>query len=151
MLKKLPMTTTKTWIPKKGQIKREWFLVDAKDKTLGRLACRIARILQGKHKPTYTPFLLCGDYVIVINATGIKVTGNKWVKKIYDKYSGFPSGRKEITMQGLFKKNPSRIIYLAVKRMLPKNKLAKSMINSLKIYPHDEYPHQAQKPKKIEL
>jgi large subunit ribosomal protein L13 len=145
------MSIGKTWVPKKGQIQRQWLVVDAKDKTLGRLASRIAIILQGKHKPTYTSFLLSGDYVIVINARYIKVTGNKWSKKTYDKYSGYPSGRKEITLQELFRKNPSKVLYLAIKGMLPKNRLAKRMLNSLKIYPENNYPHQAQNPKKLEL
>jgi len=145
------MGMQKSWVPKKGQIRREWLLVDAKDKTLGRLASRIAKVLQGKHKPTYTPFLLTGDCVIAINARYIRVSGNKLSKKIYDKYSGFPSGRKETALKELLNKNPSRVLYLAVKGMLPKNRLAKRMLNSLKIYPEGNYPHQAQNPKKIEL
>lgn len=149
MLKKSPMS--KTFVPKKGQIQRQWWLVDAKDKTLGRLASKVANILQGKHKPIYTPFLLCGDYVVVINAQHIKVTGRKLTQKVYDKYSGYPSGRKEITLNGLMKKNPSKILYLAIKGMLPKNRLAKRMLLSLKIFPEDKHAHTAQNPKTLEL
>ncbi len=150
MLKKQVMNT-KTYIPKKGQIQRKWYIVDAKDKILGRLATRIALILQGKNKPGYTPFLLTGDYVVVINAEQIKVTGNKMIKKIYDKYSGFPGGRKEISLQRLMEKNPAKVIELAVKGMLPKNNLAKQMLKSLKVYPGEGHPHVAQNPEKIEL
>jgi len=151
MLKNLPMDKRKTLVPKKEQIKREWLLVDAKEKTLGRLASQIAKILQGKHKPYYTPFLLTGDYVVVINAKYVKLTGKKMLEKVYDKYSGYPGGRKEITLSELLKKNPSKVLYLAVKGMLPKNRLAKRMLNSLKIYPEDKYPHQAQSPKLVEV
>lgn len=125
-------------------------LIDAKNRVLGRLATRIAKILQGKHKPTYSPNFLCGDRVVVINAKYIKVTGKKR-EKIYDKYSGYPGGRKEITFKRLMEKNPSKILYLAVRGMLPKNKLGKSMLRSLKIYPQDKHLHQAQKPKEIEV
>jgi large subunit ribosomal protein L13 len=134
-----------------NQEERKWVLIDAKNRILGRLATRIAKILQGKHKPTYSPNFLCGDKVVVINAKYIKVTGKKREDKIYDKYSGYPGGRKEITFKRLMEKNPSKILYLAVKGMLPKNKLGKLMLRSLKIYPEDKYPHQAQRPKEIEV
>ncbi|MBN2120428.1 MAG: 50S ribosomal protein L13 [Candidatus Omnitrophica bacterium] len=142
---------SKSFIPKKDQIKREWCLVDAKDKTLGRLATRIARVLQGKHKPIYTPFLLCGDYVVVINASHVRLSGRKTAQKVYDKYSGYPSGRKEITFKDIFKKDPCKILYFAVKGMLPKNRLAKQMLNSLKLYPQDSHSHASQNPRKLEL
>ncbi len=145
------MQKRRTWVPKKGRIKREWLLIDAKEKTLGRLASQIAKILQGKHKPTYTPFLLSGDYVVVINARYIRLTGKKMLEKIYDKYSGYPGGRKEISLRELLNKNPSKVLYLAVKGMLPKNRLAKRMLNSLKIYPEDSHPHKAQSPKQIKV
>ena len=145
------MQKRRTWVPKKGRIKREWLLIDAKEKTLGRLASQIAKILQGKHKPTYTPFLLSGDYVVVINARYIRLTGKKMLEKIYDKYSGYPGGRKEISLRELLNKNPSKVLYLAVKGMLPKNRLAKRMLNSLKIYPEDNHPHKAQSPKQIKV
>ena len=150
-VKKAAMSLVKTFIPKQNDIKREYLLVDAKDKTLGRLSSRIAKILQGKNKPYYTPFLLCGDFVIVINARHIKVTGNKLKDKIYDKYSGYPSGRKEISLEKLLARKPEKILYLAVKGMLPKNRLARRMLNSLKIYPDKEHLHTAQKPKRVEL
>ena len=130
---------------------RRWFLVDAKDKVLGRLASRIATILQGKNKPTYSPNFLCGDSVVVINAKYIKVSGKKWKEKIYDKYSGFPSGRKELTLEELMAKNPAKVLYLAVRNMLPKNLLSKRMIRLLKIYPEQSHPHSGQKPDKIEV
>ena len=133
------------------RIERRWLLVDARNKTLGRVATRIAKILQGKTKPTYSPNFLCGDYVVVINARYIKVTGRKLEEKIYDKYSGYPGGRKEITLKELIKKNPSKALYLAVKGMLPKNKLRKRMLRALKVYPEDKHPHLAQKPEKIEV
>ena len=134
-----------------SRIERRWLLVDARNKTLGRIATRIAKILQGKTKPTYSPNFLCGDYVVVINARYIKVTGKKLEEKIYDRYSGYPGGRKEITLKELMKKNPSKALYLAVKGMLPKNKLRKRMLRALKIYPEDKHPHLAQKPEKIEV
>jgi large subunit ribosomal protein L13 len=151
MLKNAAMRKIKSYVPKKGQIQRKWYVVDAKDKVLGRLATRIAKVLQGKNKPTYTSFLLTGDYVIVTNAKEIKVTGRKLTQKIYDKYSGYPGGRKEMSLQRLLEKNPAEVIRLAVKGMLPKNTLAKQMLNSLKIYSGQEHPHAAQNPEKIEL
>jgi large subunit ribosomal protein L13 len=145
------MSMPKTWIPKKGQIKREWWLIDAKDKTLGRLATRIARILQGKHKPTYTPFLLSGDYVVVINARHIRLSSNKTTKKSYERYTGYPSGRKEISFVELFKKDPTKILQIAVRGMLPKNRLAKRMLDSLKIYADDAHQHASQSPQRLEV
>jgi len=133
------------------QVERKWLLVDVRNKTLGRVATRIAKILQGKTKPTYSPTFLCGDYVVVINAKYIKVTGRKLEEKIYDKYSGYPGGRKEITLKELMKKNPSKALYLAVKGMLPKNKLRKRMLRALKVYSEDKHPHLVQKPKRIEV
>jgi large subunit ribosomal protein L13 len=130
---------------------RKWVVVDARDKVLGRLSTRIAKILQGKHKPTYSPNFLCGDKVVVINAKYMRLTGNKVDEKIYDKYSGYPSGRKEITFKGLVEKNPCKPLYLSVKGMLPKNWLGKMMMRSLKIYPEDKHVHAAQKPQDIEV
>lgn len=131
--------------------KRDWVLIDAKDKVLGRLSTRIAKILIGKNKATYTPNALCGDRVVVINSRGIKLTGNKENNKIYDKYSGYPSGRKEMGIKKLMEKNPSKVLYIAVKGMVPKNWLGKMMLRSLKIYPDDRHIHQAQKLKKVEV
>lgn len=128
---------------------RKWVLIDAKDRILGRLATRIARILQGKTKPTYTPNFLCGDRVIVINAKFIKLSANKAESKIYDKFTGFHNGRKEISFKVLAAKNPSRALYLAVKGMLPKSNLGALMLKSLKIYPEAEHKQVAQKPQTI--
>ncbi len=130
---------------------RKWVLVDARDKVLGRMATRIARVLQGKHKATYSPNFLCGDMVVVINAKHLKLTAEKSKTKKYDKYSGYPSGRKEITLGALVKKNPTRGLYLAVKGMLPKSNLGARMLKSLKIYPEDTHIHQAQKPQTIDI
>ena len=126
-------------------------LVDAKDKVLGRLASRIAMILQGKNKATYTPNMLGGDKVVVINASLIKVSANKFKTKIYDKYSGYPSGRKEITLKGLMDKKPERALQAAVKGMLPKNHLGRMMYKSFKVFAGDKHKHAAQKPKTIEI
>lgn len=134
-----------------NKVERNWVLIDAKDKVLGRLSTRIAKILQGKNKPTWSPNFLCGDKVVVINAKHIRVTGLKSDNKKYDKYSGYPDGRKEIPLNKLMEKNPTRALHLSVKRMLPKNKLQKLMLRSLKIYPESEHSQVAQSPKKIEV
>ncbi|MBD3264528.1 MAG: 50S ribosomal protein L13 [Candidatus Omnitrophica bacterium] len=128
-----------------------WFVIDAKDKILGKVAVRVAWILQGKTKATYTPNFLCGDRVVIINARHVKVTGKKIEEKIYNKYSGYPGGRKEISLGELLKKNPSKVLYLAVKGMLPKNKLGTKMLKSLRIYPDGQHDHQAQKPQVVEV
>lgn len=128
-----------------------WYLVDAKDKILGRLSTRIARILQGKHKPTFTPHLLCGDVVVVINSKHVKVTGSKIKEKIYQKYTGYPSGLRFKTYEELMIKSPTKALRTAVKGMLPKSKLGKRMLRNLKLYPEDKHPHIAQGPVKMEL
>lgn len=130
---------------------RKWILVDAKDKVLGRLATRIAKILQGKTKPTYSPNFVGGDYVVVINAKHMKLTGKKIEEKVYDRYSGYPEGRRVISFKELMKKNPSKALYLAVRGMLPKNKLRKRMLRALKIYAADKHLHSAQNPKRVEI
>jgi large subunit ribosomal protein L13 len=130
---------------------RKWYLIDAKDKILGRLASRIALILMGKRKPFYSPSVDVGDYVVVINADKVKVTGKKFEKKIYYRPSFYPGGLKEIPFKKMMEKKPENIIYLAVKRMLPKNKLGRKMLKRLKIYRGDTHPHIAQKPIKINL
>jgi len=141
----------KTYIPKVEDIEKKWYLVDAEGKVLGRLASKIARILSGKNKPIYTPHLDVGDFVVVINAEKVRVTGGKEKKKIYYRHSGYPGGLKSWTYEELLKKDPSRIIRKAVQGMLPKNKLGRRMLKKLKVYPGPEHPHQAQKPQKIEL
>jgi large subunit ribosomal protein L13 len=134
-----------------NRVDRKWILIDAKNKTLGRLATRIAKILQGKDKPIYSPNFVCGDYVVVVNASYIKVTGNKLKEKVYDKYSGYPHGRKEITLEKLMQKNPTKALYLAVKGMLPRNRLSKAMLKNLKIHSQQTHPYQAQSPIKVEI
>jgi len=134
-----------------NKVERKWVIVDAKDQVLGRLSTRIAKILQGKTKATYSPNFLCGDKVIVINAQHVKITGNKLENKNYDRYSGYPGGIKEISLKRLQEKNPSRVLYCAVRGMLPKTLLAKRMIRGLKIYAEDKYEQEAQQPKKIEV
>lgn len=129
---------------------REWVLIDAGGRTLGRLASRISQILQGKHRPDYTPNSVCGDRVVVINSEKIKLTGKKQKEKKYDKYSGYAGGRKEISFEELTEKNPAKALMYAVKGMLPKNLLRKEMLRSLKIYPGAEHKQVAQKPQKID-
>lgn len=143
----MPMKTTKFF----NKIERKWVLIDARDKVLGRLSTRIAKILQGKDKPTWSPNFLCGDKVVVINAKHIRVTGLKVDNKLYDKYSGYPDGRKEINLKELMEKNPTKALLLSVKGMLPKNKLQKQMLRGLKIYPEAEHDQVAQAPSKIEV
>lgn len=141
----------KTYSVKADEIKREWYLINAEGKTLGRLASEIAKILKGKHKPIYSPHLDCGDYVIVINAEKIRVTGRKLDQKIYYRHSGYPGGLKSITLREQFAKHPERVIKAAVKGMLPKNRLGRKMLKKLKVYAGASHPHQAQKPKVLEL
>ena len=136
---------TKTYIPSKEKIEKQWYLIDAQDKILGRLASRIAIILRGKHKPIYTPHLDTGDFVVVINAEGVKVTGNKLEDKKYRTHSGYPGHLKEKDLQELMEAKPEEVIVQAVKGMLPKNKLGRAMIKKLKVYRGPEHPHQAQK------
>ncbi len=136
---------------KKGEVERKWYLVDAKDKTLGRLASKIAIILMGKHKPYYTPHVDCGDFVVVINADKIKLTGSKWDKKVYYWHTGYLGGIKSRTAKQMLEKKPEFLIYHAVKGMLPKNNLARRMLKKLKVYAGEMHPHTAQKPEPIEI
>lgn len=140
----------KTYIPKKDEIQHQWFVVDAKGKTLGRLASKIARILMGKHKANYTPFLDMGDYVIVTNARYIRTTGAKLEEQIYYHYSGYPGGLKKRTLAEMLKKHPERVIEHAVRLMLPKNTLGRKMFKKLKVYPEAEHPHFAQNPQPLD-
>jgi len=141
----------KSFTVKKEQVEHKWVLVDAQDAILGRMASRIAPILMGKNKPTYTPHVDTGDFVIVINADKIKVTGKKADTKQYDYYTHFPGGHKYVSFADMMAKKPERVIELAVRRMLPKNKLGRKMLKKLKVYRGPEHEHQAQKPEKIEL
>jgi large subunit ribosomal protein L13 len=141
----------KTYSTKLSDIERKWYLVDARDKTLGRLATEIARILRGKHRPYFTSHLDTGDYVIVINAGQIRVTGRKLDQKIYYRHSGYPGGLKSITLREQLVKHPTRVLRAAVRGMLPHNRLGRRMIKKLKIYAEDSHPHRAQQPIPLEL
>jgi large subunit ribosomal protein L13 len=141
----------KTYFATKENTEHKWYVVDASDKVLGRLATQIAKVLRGKHKPEYTPHSDAGDYIIVTNASKIKVTGKKADDKVYYRHSGFPGGLKEITFDKLLAKDPIQIIELAVKGMLPKNPLGRDMLRKLKVYPGAEHPHEAQQPTEINL
>lgn len=139
----------KTYVTKREDVEREWYVVDASGQTLGRLATRVARVLRGKHKPIYSPSVDAGDYVIVVNAERIHVTGRKLDQKIYYRHSGYPGGLKEITLRNLLQKHPTRVIEHAVRGMLPKNRLGRRMFKKLKVYAGPDHPHAAQQPKPL--
>ena len=141
----------KTFSAKTHEVKRDWYVIDASNKVLGRVATEIARRLRGKHKAEYTPHVDTGDYIVVINAEKITVTGRKFKKKIYYRHSGFPGGIKSVSFDKLQEKNPTRIIELAVKGMLPKNVLGRAMYRKLKVYAGSEHPHTAQQPKQLDI
>ncbi len=141
----------KTYYAKPGEVEREWLLVDATDIPLGRLASEVAQILKGKRKPQYTPHVDTGDFVIVVNASKIKLTGNKLQDKKKYRHSGFPGGLKMVTTGDMLAKRPERVIEMAVKGMLPKNTLGRAMGMKLKVYAGPEHKHQAQKPRQITL
>jgi len=143
----LSVPMNKTYETKKEDIKREWYLVDAKDKILGRLASKVAVILRGKHKAIFTPHLDTGDGVIVINAAKIRVTGRKLKQKVYRRYSGYPGGLREVYLEKMLAKNPTTVVKLAVQRMLPGGPLGRKILKKLNIYADDKHPHQAQNPK----
>ena len=140
-----------TYIPKVDERDREWFVIDAKDKVLGKLATRAASILTGKHKPTFTPFLDTGDHVIVINASKVHLTGRKESDKLYRHHTLYLGGLKSTAAGDMRKKHPTRIVEEAVRGMLPKTKLGRAMFHKLKVYAGDVHPHQAQKPKSVTL
>ena len=141
----------KTFIAKEKDIKKDWLIIDATDKVLGRLASKVASILRGKDKVIFSPHQDTGDEVIVINASKIKVTGNKMATKEYKRYSAYPGGLNIEMLGEVMKKNPERVIRHAVKGMLPKNKLADKLLKKLRVYPNDVHPHAAQKPKEFKL
>jgi large subunit ribosomal protein L13 len=141
----------KTYVTKKEDVQREWFVVDAAGQTLGRLATRVAQVLRGKHKPIYSPGVDTGDYVIVVNAGKVHVTGRKLDQKIYYRHSGYPGGLKEITLRNLLQKHPTWVIEFAVRGMLPKNRLGRRMFKKLKVYAGPDHPHGAQQPRPFEL
>jgi large subunit ribosomal protein L13 len=141
----------KTWTAKPGEIDRRWYVVDAEGKTLGRLATQIADRLRGKGKPQYTPHVDTGDFVVVVNAEKIAVTGSKLDSKLYYRHSGYPGGLRQRTLREQLERRPTEVLRVAVKGMLPKNKLAAAQLRKLKIYAGPEHPHAAQTPKDFEL
>ena len=145
------LSVMKTYTAKPGEIERQWLLVDAEGQTLGRLATRIADLLRGKGKPQYTPHVDTGDFVVVVNAEKIAVTGTKLDSKIYYRHSGYPGGIKQRTLREQLERRPTEVIRLAVKGMLPKNKLAAAQLRKLKIYAGPDHPHEAQSPEPLEL
>ena len=141
----------KTFSAKAGEINHDWFVVDAADKTLGRLASEVAHRLRGKHKPEYTPHVDTGDYIVVINAEKVRVSGNKTTDKIYHSHTGYPGGIKSISFGKLIEKAPERVIQGAVKGMLPRNPLGRAMFKKLKVYAGSEHPHSAQQPQVLNV
>ena len=141
----------KSFMAKKDQVEQKWLLVDAEGAVLGRMAAKIAPILMGKNKPTYTPHVDTGDYVIVVNADKVKVTGKKADSKEYDYYTHYPGGHKYVSFADMMERKPEKVIQLAVRRMLPKNRLGRQMLKKLKVYRGPEHEQQAQRPEKIEL
>ncbi|MBR2263598.1 MAG: 50S ribosomal protein L13 [Clostridiales bacterium] len=139
----------KTFMPSAKNIERKWYVVDATDLTLGRLASQVAAILRGKNKPEYTPFLDMGDYVIIVNASKVKLTGKKLEQKVYSTHTGQPGGLKETVYKDLMQKKPELAVKVAVKGMLPKNTLGREMFKKLKVYAGPEHGHQAQKPEEL--
>ena len=144
--------TMKTYMAKTGEIAAKWHVVDATDKVVGRLATKIATVLQGKHRPEYTPHVDTGDFVIVINAEKVRITGNnKPDQRVYRRYSGYPSGQKVISFAKMLDAHPDRIIGEAVRRMMPKSKLGATMLKKLKVYAGSDHPHQAQQPETLDI
>ena len=141
----------KTVSVNKATAKKEWVVVDATDMVLGRMASKVAKLLRGKYKPSFTPHADCGDNVIIINADKVKLTGNKWTDRVYLSYTGYPGGQRDITPARLMQKSPEKLIKKVVKGMLPKNILAASLLNNLYVYAGSEHPHEAQQPKTIDL
>ena len=141
----------KTYQAKKEEIEHQWYVVNAEGKVLGRLASELAKILRGKHKPAYTPHVDTGDFVVVVNAGKIRLTGKKLKDKIYYHYTGYPGGIKEISAEKLLAKKPTEMIRMAVQGMLPKNSLGRQMLRKLKVYAGPDHPHEAQKPSSLEL
>ena len=141
----------KTFVAKENEVKKDWYLVDAENKILGRLATQIAMRLRGKHKPVFTPHADTGDFIVVINAEKIALTGKKWDKKIYYRHSGYIGGLKEISAKKLLEKKPEDVLRFAVRGMLPKNSLGRRQLKKLKIYTGSDHPHQAQQLEALEI
>ena len=142
-------TANTCFLAKPGEVEQKWYIVDATDQVLGRLAVRIATVLMGKNKPTYTPHVDTGDFVVVLNGDKVRVTGKKRDTKVYQRYSGYPGGLKETPISRVLERHPERVLSEAVRRMLPKNRLARQMLKKLKIYSDDKHPHQAQQPEPL--
>ena len=140
-----------TYMAKPGETKADWHVIDATDKILGRLAARVATIVQGKHKATYTPHVDTGDFVIVLNADKVKVTGNKAEALEYDTYSRYPGGRRVYSYRDMVSKHPEKLVELAVRRMLPKSKMGRNILGKVKIYRGNTHPHSAQQPKELKI
>ena len=136
---------------KPSTIKKEWLVIDAADKILGRLGSETAKLLRGKHKPNYTPHMDCGDNVIIINAEKVKLTGNKWTDRVFFYHSGYPGGQREITPAAMFAKSPEKLVQRTVKGMLPKTKLGRQLFRNLYVYKGSEHKHQAQQPREIDI
>jgi len=147
----MELNNMRTWTYSPGSVDRDWYIIDANDLVLGRLATRTATILRGKHRPQYSPHADCGDHVIVINAAKVRVTGRKEAQKTYYRHSGYAGGLKSITLEKQRERFPERIIELAVKGMLPKNPLGRAMFKKLKVYAGSDHPHTAQQPKPLSL
>jgi len=141
----------KTVSAKKEEVARKWYIVDAENEIVGRMCTQIATVLRGKHKPEYTPHVDTGDYVIVINADKVRFTGNKLQEKVYQRYSGYPGGQKERTAEEVLEKKPCDVVEIAVKGMLPKNKLGRAMFKKLFVYAGSDHPHAAQQPEPLNL
>ncbi len=141
----------KTFSAKPAEVRRDWFVIDATDKTLGRMATEIARRLRGKHKPEYTPHVDTGDYIVVVNAEKVQVTGNKPKDKMYHRHTGYPGGLKSMPFEKMIQSHPERLIELTVKGMLPKNPLGRAMLKKLKVFAGPEHDHSAQQPKALEI
>ena len=143
------MIAQKSKMAKKETQQRKWYVVDAEGKVLGRLACRVARLITGKGKPDWTPHVDCGDHVVVVNAAKVRVTGRKLEQKVYRRHTGYPGGLKEVTLGKLLAERPERVIEEAVHGMVPKGRLGRRMVTKLKVYPGADHPHAAQKPQAI--
>ncbi len=141
----------KTYLAKKSDVKRSWYILDATDKVLGRLAAQAAKVLRGKHKPIFTPHIDCGDGVIVVNASRVKVTGRKLTQKVYRRYSGYPGGLKEVYLGEMLKRKPTHVVKLAIQRMLPGGPLGRDLLKKLKVYAQDTHPHTSCKPIVLEV
>ncbi|MDH3795242.1 MAG: 50S ribosomal protein L13 [Flavobacteriaceae bacterium] len=141
----------KTKSANRNTVSKEWLLVNAEGQQLGRLASKVAKLLRGKHKPDFTPHVDCGDNIVVINAEKIQLSGNKWTQKIYQRYTGYPSGQRERTAQELLDKKPEALVEKAVKGMLPKNKLGAALFRNLRVYTGEDHGQEAQKPKEFDL